>query len=50
LAGGSAGPIKTFDISSLESAEVYYNAAQIPMEFSGSGTTCGVLILWSRQE
>jgi hypothetical protein len=40
--------INTFSVSSLESVEVYRSSAETPMEFSGSGTDCGVVVLWTR--
>jgi hypothetical protein len=41
--------INTFSVSSLESVEVYRSRVEIPMEFSGSGTDCGIVVLWTRR-
>jgi hypothetical protein len=40
---------KDFRPFELESIEYYRGSATIPLEFSGIGETCGVLVLWSRR-
>lgn len=44
----------TFDVgsvmvSSLESVEIYRRSAEVPTEFGGSNSACGVLVLWLRR-
>lgn len=40
---------REFMIMNLEAIEVYRGSAQIPMEFSGRGSDCGVIVLWTRR-
>lgn len=40
---------RDFDVAALESVEVYLSRAGVPIEYAGSGSECGVVILWSRQ-
>jgi hypothetical protein len=40
---------RDFRVAELESIELYRSAAEIPVEFGGSGGGCGVLVLWSRR-
>jgi hypothetical protein len=40
---------REFMIMNLEAVEVYRGSAQIPMEFSGRGAECGVIVLWTRR-
>jgi len=40
---------REFMIMSLEAIEVYRSSAQIPMEFAGRGSDCGVIVLWTRR-
>ncbi|HTE46480.1 MAG TPA: carboxypeptidase-like regulatory domain-containing protein [Gemmatimonadaceae bacterium] len=41
--------LKEFRPFELESIEYYRGSATIPLEFSGIGEQCGVLVLWSRR-
>ena len=41
--------LKDFRPYELESIEYYRGSATIPLEFSGIGEQCGVLVLWSRR-
>jgi hypothetical protein len=40
---------RDFRPDQLESVEYYAGPAQTPMEFSGLGTECGVIVLWTRR-
>ncbi len=55
LLGGPAPPplpppnIDLFHVSQLEAIEVYAGPAETPAEFSGTGSGCGTLLLWTRR-
>jgi len=40
--------LRTFPLSSLEAAEVYRSAGEVPGEYGGPNAGCGVILLWSR--
>jgi hypothetical protein len=40
---------RDFNVASLESVEYYRSSSEVPMEFGGRGTDCGVLVLWTRR-
>jgi hypothetical protein len=40
---------RDFDVSALESIEVYRSAAETPGEFGGAGAGCGTIVMWSRR-
>jgi hypothetical protein len=42
--------ISTLMASSFEAAEIYRRAAEIPIEYGGSSSACGVLVLWTRRK
>jgi hypothetical protein len=48
---GSAEPpnLDAYNVASLEAVEVYRSAAEAPIQFQRSRTTCGVLVLWTRR-
>ena len=51
---GSRGKVppdfsKDFNIWELEGVEVYRSSAELPTEFSGATSECGVIALWSRR-
>jgi hypothetical protein len=41
--------LRLFEVASLVAVEVYRGASEIPIEFSGIRSQCGVLVLWSRR-
>ncbi|MEO7458399.1 MAG: carboxypeptidase-like regulatory domain-containing protein [Gemmatimonadaceae bacterium] len=41
--------ISNFAISDLIAAEVYRRSADVPMEYRGYGTDCGLVLLWTRR-
>ncbi len=48
---GSRDPpdINSYAIIGLEAIEVYRGAAETPAELSGTGASCGTIVLWSRR-
>ena len=49
-AGSSTPPvIDLWNISELDAIEVYRGPSETPMQFSGSGSGCGTVVLWSRR-
>jgi outer membrane receptor for ferrienterochelin and colicin len=36
-------------VSSIEGIEVYKGAAQLPAEFGGSNSMCGVVAIWTKR-
>jgi len=38
-----------FFVTEVEKVEVYRSAAELPNEFSGASSQCGVIVLWSRR-
>lgn len=40
---------RLYSVFSLAAAEVYRRAAQVPIEFGGSQSGCGVIVLWTRR-
>lgn len=48
--GGGAGfTLSTYvNVNDLEAIEVYRRAAEIPVEYAGVGSGCGVVLLWSK--
>jgi hypothetical protein len=40
--------IRTFALSGLDAVEVYRSAAEVPTEYGGASSACGVILLWSR--
>lgn len=41
--------INTFDVSGLESVEMYRSLSDTPLQFGGAAAGCGTLVLWSRR-
>lgn len=41
--------LKRFDVASLEAVEVYRGAGELPIEFGGTGSACGAIVLWTRR-
>ncbi len=41
--------INTFDVSGLESIEMYQSLSDTPLQFGGAAAGCGTLVLWSRR-
>lgn len=56
LDGGYVGNTLTLnlddfmDVDRIEAVEVYNGGANMPVEFSRSGSDCGVVAIWSREE
>lgn len=48
---GSAEPpnLDAYNVASLEAIEVYRSAAEAPIQFQRSRTTCGAVVLWTRR-
>jgi hypothetical protein len=51
--GNSSGGIRaidlrTFPLLELDAVEVYRSAAEVPTEYGGASSACGVILLWSR--
>lgn len=42
--------ILSLPASEIEAMEVYRGAAQVPAEFSGTGSECGVVAVWTRRD
>ncbi len=42
--------LNTMQLSNLAAVEVYRSVAEIPGEFNGPRSQCGVLVLWTRRE
>ncbi len=40
---------REFYINDYEAVEVYRSAAEMPIEFNGSSSQCGVIVLWTRR-
>ena len=34
----------------IEAVELYSSAATIPMQYNGTGSACGVILIWTRSE
>jgi hypothetical protein len=54
LMNGSKQPTEPFDLSTvapeqLEAVEWYASPSQTPLQYSRSGSQCGVLVLWTRR-
>ena len=54
LMNGAREPTEPFDVSTIppervEAVEYYAGAAQTPLEYSRSGSSCGVLVIWTRR-
>lgn len=48
--GGREPPdINSYMVNGLEAIEVYRGAAETPVELSGTGASCGTIVLWSRR-
>jgi hypothetical protein len=47
--GRQAPSLHLFDVASLEAVEVYPGPAEVPAEFSGTHSACGVIALWTRR-
>jgi len=41
--------INTFQVSGLESVEMYRSLSDTPLQFGGAAAGCGTLVLWSRR-
>lgn len=41
--------LDTVDLGSMEKIEVYRRSEEIPLEFKGNDTECGLIVLWSRR-
>jgi hypothetical protein len=55
LMNGGHEPTKPYDVSTIppeqiEAIEYYAGAAETPAEYSRSGSSCGVLVIWTRPE
>jgi hypothetical protein len=42
--------LSTLSISSLAAVEIYRSSVEVPTEYGGVGSTCGVLLLWLRRD
>jgi hypothetical protein len=40
---------REFYVSEFEAVEVYRSSAELPVEFSGASSQCGVIALWTRR-
>jgi hypothetical protein len=40
---------REFSINEYEAVEVYRSAAEVPIEFGGPASQCGVVVLWTRR-
>ncbi len=56
VSGPGGGPpripppqLEDFQIANLAAVEVYRSAGEVPIEFSGAGSACGALVLWTRR-
>ena len=54
LMNGAREPTEPFDVSTIppervEAVEYYAGAAQTPLEYSRAGSSCGVLVIWTRR-
>jgi len=45
---GGLGLDATVDSNDLEAVEVYTDVARVPAEYSGAGSSCGAVVLWTR--
>jgi protocatechuate 3,4-dioxygenase beta subunit len=55
LVNGSREPTEPFDVDryapqQIEAVEFYAGAAETPLEYSKMGSSCGVLVIWTRRE
>jgi hypothetical protein len=49
--GRSAGDINSLVTpGQIEAVELYSSAANIPVQYTGSGSACGVILIWTRAE
>ncbi|HEX8433207.1 MAG TPA: carboxypeptidase regulatory-like domain-containing protein [Longimicrobium sp.] len=45
---GGLGLDATVDSNDLEAVEVYTDVARVPAEYSGAGSSCGAIVIWTR--
>jgi hypothetical protein len=48
--GGSADINSLVAPNQVEAVELYSSAANIPVQFNGAGSACGVILIWTRHE
>lgn len=41
--------LNTINVSELAGAEFYAGGAALPVQYNATGTSCGVLLLWTRE-
>jgi len=49
LGGDPAAFNEITDVFDVAAAEIYRSPAEIPPEFNGPNSGCGVIVLWTRQ-
>lgn len=42
--------LDAFTLGSLEAVEYYAGGSQVPLQFGGTGASCGTLVLWTRRQ
>jgi hypothetical protein len=40
--------ISTFNLLTLQAVEVYRSPAEMPPEYNGTNSGCGVILIWTR--